>query len=897
MTVTVTQNPRWLVPEVVQSSAMDCGPAALKALLEGFGISASYGRLREACQTTVDGTSINALEEAAVQLGLDAEQVMIPFDHLTLHEANLLPAIVLLWSPGKLIHFVIAWRRHGPVVQVMDPSTGRRWPSVRKFREQLYVHETDIPGSDWFDWASSDDFLKPLDRRLRALGMTQSESSRVLEQIVQRPGWRPLAGLDAAVRMASDLLTGGGLRASTAKHIVHALVDAAADQEDLFETTVPEHYWSARAASRQTDVEYVRMRGAVVVTVRGRGAGDRIAAGGPDAVTSPPPELVAALAEPSSRPGRDLLRLVRAGGAAAATSLLVAAVVGAAAVLVEALLFRAVIDLDATRLLDDQRWIAIGAVWSFVVLMFALDLSLMFGVLRMGRLLEARLRLSLLQKIPRLGDRYFHSRLTSDMADRSHSIHSIRLLPWLGSRFVQALTELVCTVGGILWLDPESGVLAISTSVAVVALPFSIQPLLAERDLRFRAHAAALTRIVLDASLGLLPVRAHTAERAVRRQHESLLTEWGRAGLGLHAIERTLGVLQNVVGFGGAAWALWSVVGRTGAESMLLLLAYWFLRLPLLGQELTAAMRQYPLRRNVMLRLLEPLSAPAVGADLSTAGSEASSTQTDPAPGVALTLEHVTVQASGLTILDDVSVHVPAGAHVAIVGPSGSGKSTLVGIFLGWSTGTGRVLVDDVPLDHVRTTRLRRETAWVDPAVQLWNRSLLENVRYGLGPDSGPPLSQAAECGGLDRVIERLPDGVSTVLGEGGGLLSGGEGQRTRLTRALLRPGVRLAILDEPFRGLDRKSRQNLLERAREHWAQATLLCITHDVSETLAFGRVLVVDGGRVCEDAHPRDLAARADSRYRALLDAEQSVQRESWSDPRWQRIWLQDGRLEAR
>ena len=64
---------RFLAPEVVQTSAMDCGPAALKSILEGFNIPVSYGRLREACQTDVDGTSINTIEDLAVQLGLRAE--------------------------------------------------------------------------------------------------------------------------------------------------------------------------------------------------------------------------------------------------------------------------------------------------------------------------------------------------------------------------------------------------------------------------------------------------------------------------------------------------------------------------------------------------------------------------------------------------------------------------------------------------------------------------------------------------------------------------------------------------------------------------------------------------------------------------------------------------------
>ena len=83
---------RFFAPEVIQTSALDCGPAALKCLLEGFGVSVSYGRLREACQTSVDGTSIDTIETLAQSLGLDAEQVMMPVDHLLLPEADALPA-------------------------------------------------------------------------------------------------------------------------------------------------------------------------------------------------------------------------------------------------------------------------------------------------------------------------------------------------------------------------------------------------------------------------------------------------------------------------------------------------------------------------------------------------------------------------------------------------------------------------------------------------------------------------------------------------------------------------------------------------------------------------------------------------------------------------------------
>jgi ATP-binding cassette subfamily B protein len=112
----------------------------------------------------------------------------------------------------------------------------------------------------------------------------------------------------------------------------------------------------------------------------------------------------------------------------------------------------------------------------------------------------------------------------------------------------------------------------------------------------------------------------------------------------------------------------------------------------------------------------------------------------------------------------------------------------------------------------------------------------------------------------------------------------------------MLRPGVRLVILDEPFRGLDRRQRHNLLTRARKLWAGATLLCITHDVGETASFDRVLVVENGRIVEDGSPMRLAEQANSRYRALLDAETSVREGFWSGGAWRRITLEDGRTIA-
>jgi ATP-binding cassette subfamily B protein len=186
--------------------------------------------------------------------------------------------------------------------------------------------------------------------------------------------------------------------------------------------------------------------------------------------------------------------------------------------------------------------------------------------------------------------------------------------------------------------------------------------------------------------------------------------------------------------------------------------------------------------------------------------------------------------------------------------------------------------------------RLRAESVWLDPTVQLWNRSLFENVTYGSSL-SERDVGAAMGAADLHDLLGSLSDGMQTRLGEGGALVSGGEGQRVRLARALAREAPRLVLLDEPFRGLDREKRAAHLARARRSWENATLLCVTHDISETLAFDRVLVLEGGRLIEDGPPETLARNDTSHYRKLLDAERSAQAALQSGD-WRRLALEGG-----
>ncbi|HEY3216500.1 MAG TPA: ATP-binding cassette domain-containing protein [Candidatus Eisenbacteria bacterium] len=939
---------RWLVPEVVQTSAMDCGPASLKCLLEGFGIRASYGRLREACQTDVDGTSIDTLEEVANQLGLVAQQVMVPVDHVLIPEARLLPALAVVELSNHVTHFLVLWRRHGRFVQVMDPATGRRWPTCRGLLDELYPHRMPVPAGGWRAWAGSEESLGALENRLADLGVDRASRQRVLGRALADPGWRSLAAVDAATRLVDSIVRARGIaRGHESRRVLERFLSRA-EAGGAEDASIPSSYWSVRPGPPGFDgTPQLVFRGAVLVhveaeahAVHARATGDgtngsRAAPEAPAAADAPDrstggessrsaagptdgsgqrqplsPELVAALSEPPSQPGRRLLELMRRDGWLAPGILVAALLLAASAVVIEALLFRALFDLGRELGLSGQRLGAIGALLAFALGLLVLELPLMAGLFRIGRQLEARLRIAFLEKIPRLADRYFHSRLTSDMAERSHVAHTLRSIPELGGEFLRRCFELVLTTAGIIWLDPGAAPAALAAALVAVGLPLAMQSPLIERDLRMRNHAGALSRFYLDALLGLVPVRAHGAERAVRREHESLLVEWSRAGLGLQrAVVATEGV-QQFAGFALAAWLLLGYLARGSESGSVLLLVYWALNLPFLGTEIGLIARQYPSERNLTLRLLEPLGAPeeipgrtdepdapSKRAQAADESERATGHRQGRTRGVAIALQGVSVRAAGRTILEGLDLEIPAGSHVAIVGPSGAGKSSLVGLLLGWHRpAAGQVLIDGACLDGERLEELRRETAWVDPAVQLWNRSLLDNLQYGAGDDSAAPaIGAVIQEANLVRMLETLPEGLQTPLGEGGSLVSGGEGQRVRLGRAMLKSGVRLGILDEPFRGLDRPQRRVLLERARRRWRDATLLCITHDVAETLGFERVLVVDQGRIAEDGAPRVLAGLEGSRYRGLLEAERATQEGLWSLGAWRRLALESGRLQ--
>jgi ABC-type bacteriocin/lantibiotic exporter with double-glycine peptidase domain len=851
-------NRRFFVPEVIQTSAMDCGPASLKALFGGFGQYLSYGRLREVCQTDVDGTSIDTLEDVAHQLGLDVEQRMMPADVLLLDASRCVPALVVVRLPGGATHVVVLWRVHGRLVQVMDPAGGRVWMPRQRFLASLYVHDQTVERAAWHEWSQSASFTAGLDDRMHALGVTMDL-------------WADRAHLDAALRLAHVLMNAGALKRGREARAFLGLCAANPEQ-------IPAEYWSARTID--DDAERVNVRGAVLVTASGLRT---------NATREPLPESLAAVrSEPPPRAWTPVFAAVRAGGWVVPAIIVLALLIAAAGTVFEMLLFRGLFDVARHLTLTGQRLGACTSVIVFLSGLLALEWPASRGLLRLGRHLELRLRNRFLWKIPRLSERYFQSRLISDMAFRAHTLHILRQLPELAGRFVRSAASLLLTAAAIAWLYPGAAWPAWIVASFALGVPLLFHPTLIERDLRFREIGGALSRFYLDALIGSRAIDAHGAERTLRAAQAPQLERWADAGLRQQALLVHAETAQTALTLAPIVWLVYGQSALPHGSAGLLLLVYWALSMPASGRQVASIIWSLPALRNTLLRFLEPLGSPEE--TMAEAPPVTSNRR-----GVRVNIEEATVIAGGHVILDRVSLHVAPREHVGIVGLSGSGKSSLVGLLLGWhQPAHGRVRVDDAVLDAKRLAHLRAETAWVDSQVHLFQTTLFENLRYGNGDDAANRIDVALEDGGLMKVLERWPDGLQTCLGEGGTLVAGGEGQRVRIGRALGRTHVRLAILDEPARGFDRDERRRFLAAARRRFADATVFFITHDVRDTLDFDRVVVLEQGRIIEHGPPRELWATAASRYRALFDEDAAVQRHVWSHPVWRRLRMTSGVL---
>jgi ATP-binding cassette subfamily B protein len=262
-------------------------------------------------------------------------------------------------------------------------------------------------------------------------------------------------------------------------------------------------------------------------------------------------------------------------------------------------------------------------------------------------------------------------------------------------------------------------------------------------------------------------------------------------------------------------------------------------------------------------RVLQLLDAPIdvhEGADAAGIGDVAGAIALE---GVSLTTER------GVAVLDDVSLTIPPGQSIAIVGASGSGKSTLAYLLLRLlDPDRGTVRLDGRDLKTLRLADIRRHVVLVEQEPTLLHASVAENIRYAQPEASDDEVRRAGDAAGLQPFVDRLPQGYATVVGERGQQVSVGERQRIALARAFLaNPSV--LVLDEPTAALDPTSERVVVDGYRSVMRGRTSIVISHRAAVAAAADQVAVLEGARLVEIGSPAALA-EAGGAYARLFGA---------------------------
>ena len=480
------------------------------------------------------------------------------------------------------------------------------------------------------------------------------------------------------------------------------------------------------------------------------------------------------------------------------------------------------------------------------------------------------LRSDLFRHLTGHAPRYFADRmpgvLTSRVTATSTAVFTIEnMTVW------NVLPPCAATVGSILYLSavslPMAGALVVVAVVVMVAMfRFAAAGKPLHHD--FADKAAAVDGAMVDVIGNMALVRAFggiarehrrfdatVGHEVVARRRSLLYLEKLRLGHALVVVVLTLVLL-------GWAIHLWQL-HRVSAGDVILVCT---LGLSVLSATRDLAVALVDVTQH-MARLSEALSTLLTPHDLR---EHPEAVALEP-KGARITLEDVTFRfPSGRQIFQNLSLEIAPGQRVGLIGPSGSGKSTLVALVQRlYALDGGRILVDGQDIAMSTEESLRRALSIVPQDTALLNRTLAENIRYGRPDATDEEVWAAAIAARCRPFIEKMPEGLATMVGDRGLLLSGGQRQRIAIARAFLKDAP-ILLLDEATSALDSESEEAIRQALERLMQGRTVVAIAHRLSTLRSFDRILVMQGGTIVQDGAPEDLI-RFDGPYRTLVDTE--------------------------
>jgi ATP-binding cassette, subfamily B, bacterial len=488
----------------------------------------------------------------------------------------------------------------------------------------------------------------------------------------------------------------------------------------------------------------------------------------------------------------------------------------------------------------------------------------------------ADLKLDLFRHLIGHSIRYFNERLSGALSSRVTT--AATALYTVGNALMwNVLPPAAATVGALIALGSVAWQMAAALTVIAAAIAVGIgiagvRGHALHHD--FANRAAGVAGEIVDIVANHATVRIFGAEpRETARLADAMDSEVGAQRRALSYIERlrlvhaaAVWVLSGAtLGWG----ALWWQRGLISSGDVVVCAAFTMALLQT-SRDLAVSLVDVAQYWNRVTEAIETLMVPQDLADVEDAARLAPT-------GGAITLEGVSfAHARGEAVLDRIDLHIPPGQKIAVVGPSGAGKSTLLAIIQRlYPLDSGRLLIDGQDVARFSRRSLRRAIAVVPQEISLFNRTILENIRYARPDASDMEVMRAARAACCDAFIKQLPQGYHTLAGERGTLLSAGQKQRIAIARALLADAP-IVLLDEATAALDVET-----EIAVQHAVAAlakgrTIVAVAHRLTTILGFDRIVVMESGRIVEDGAPADLIAKGGRFARLLRMQQEEMQR---------------------
>ena len=486
-----------------------------------------------------------------------------------------------------------------------------------------------------------------------------------------------------------------------------------------------------------------------------------------------------------------------------------------------------------------------------------------------SRTVKKTLRAAIYEKLLRLGGSYTQAVPTAEVLQLAGEGVE-QLETYFGAYLPQFFYAMLAPVTLFVVLAPVSVKAAVILMICVPLIPVSIVAVqkFAKRLLgKYWGQYAALGDSFLENLQGLTTLKIYQADGWKHEEMNRQAERFRKITMKVLTMQLNSVTLMDLMAYGGAGLGIISAVAAfakgqitlTAALTILLLAADFFLPLRLLGSYFHIAMNGAASAEKIF-RLL--------AADEPADGTQEAGEDTT------LKLDHVTFgYENDRTILHDVSLCIPQGSFVSLVGESGCGKSTIAAILSGARTGyTGSVTLGGVPVQTLREESRLRTLTVVPHNAAIFKGTVGSNLRM-----AAPAADDAALWAALEEVnlaaFCRSQQGLDTPLHEGGSNLSGGQRQRLAMARALLHDSP-IYLFDEATSNVDAESENDIMAAIRKLAGKKTVILISHRLANVVDSDCIYVMDGGRIAEQGKHEALLAEGGV-YSCLYNAQKQLE----------------------